>query len=138
MEDAFCFAIGSDISRLPDVAARLEDLLAASGFSSDAIFDIQLAVEEVLTNVITHGYRGGPGEIRIQGRISGDGAEIGISDTAPPFDPLALPEPDLSGDLAGRPAGGLGIFLLRQVVDDARYRREGERNVLTLFKKKIP
>jgi serine/threonine-protein kinase RsbW len=138
MEKPFTLTIGSEITEIPKVSARLDDAMSRSGFSSEEILDTQLAVEEVITNIISYGYKSGPGEIYISCRIKRDAAEIDIADSAPPFDPLALPEPDLAGDVSDRKIGGLGVFLIRQVMDDVRYRREHGKNILTLVKKKNP
>ncbi|HSQ93534.1 MAG TPA: ATP-binding protein [Methanoregula sp.] len=138
MDQSIDMTIGSDLKEIPAVSERLEGALAAYGFSPESILDTQLAVEEVITNVIMHGYKGPGGEIRISCRFARDDAEIRITDTAPPFNPLTLPEPDLGGDLGDRKIGGLGVYLVRQVMDEVRYRREDTRNILTLIKKKNP
>jgi anti-sigma regulatory factor (Ser/Thr protein kinase) len=62
--------------------------------------------------------------------------EVQIEDAAPPFDPLSLPEPDLTVDLEERQVGGLGIFLIRQVMDEIVYRHENGKNILVLVKRK--
>lgn len=136
MDKHFTMTIGSEISEIPGVSVRLEEAMSRSGFTPEMILDTQLAVEEVITNVIVHGYKGAPGDIDISLWITGRRAEIKITDNAPPFDPLSLPEPELAGDVCERKIGGLGVFLVRQVMDDVRYRREGKKNILTLVKKK--
>jgi serine/threonine-protein kinase RsbW len=136
MEKAFRLLIGADIKKIPGVSARLENEMGTSGFTPDEILDIQLAVEEVITNVIVHGYRGRGGEIEITCRISGDRAVIRIADTAPPFDPLSLAGPDISADVEDRKVGGLGVYLVRQVTDGISYRRENGKNILELEKKR--
>jgi serine/threonine-protein kinase RsbW len=136
MDQSFALTIGSEITEIPEVSARLEEAMSGYGFSPEEILDTQLAVEEVITNAIVHGYKKTRGEIHISCRITGNFAEVQITDTAPPFNPLSLPEPDLAGDVSDRKVGGLGVFLVRQVMDDVRYRREGKKNILTLVKKK--
>ncbi len=63
---------------------------------------------------------------------------VEISDDAPAFDPLQVPEPDTSANLDDREIGGLGIFLIRKVTDSATYRYEKAKNILTLTKKRRP
>jgi len=138
MGNTFTLTIGSDITGIPEVSDRLEEAMSGCGFSPEEILDTQLAVEEVITNVIVHGYKKSSGEIHISCRITKNIAEIEIADTAPPFDPLSLPEPDLAGDVSNRKIGGLGVFLVRQVMDDVHYRREGKKNIIILVKKKNP
>lgn len=138
MNPPFRLVVGSDIAEIPGVSARLEEVMGRNGFSSEEILDTQLAVEEVVTNTIVHGYRSTRGEIKIVCRFTGDRAVIEISDTAPAFDPLSLPDPDFAGELGDRKIGGLGVFLVRQLMDEVRYRREGGRNILTVVKKRKP
>lgn len=136
MDQPVTLTIRSDIEEIPRVSARLEELMLANGFSSEAVLDTQLAVEEAVTNVIVHGYGGTGGQIRVSCRVSPAMAEIQIIDTAPPFDPLSIPEPDIDGDVDERRIGGLGVYLIRQVMDGFSYHYEGGKNILTLTKKR--
>ena len=138
MDQAFEMTIRSDIGDSPAVSERLEGAMTAHGFSPEKILDTQLAVEEVITNVIVHGYKKAGGEIHVACLIAEDSAGIRITDTAPPFNPLSIPEPDLAGEVSYRKVGGLGIYLVRQVMDEVRYRHENGKNILTLIKKKNP
>jgi serine/threonine-protein kinase RsbW len=66
-----------------------------------------------------------------------DGVTLTVEDDGPPFDPLSLPAPDLSASLDGRPVGGLGVFLVRKVMDAVRYQRREASNLLTLSKRVV-
>jgi serine/threonine-protein kinase RsbW len=110
--------------------------LRAHSFSEEEILDTQLAVEEAITNVIMHGYEQITGKIVITCRTTHGLAEIQIEDFAPPFDPLSIPEPDITEAIEDRKIGGLGIFLIRQVMDDIVYRYENGKNILVMVKKK--
>jgi len=114
----------------------VEKSLRSCAFSDDAILDLQLAVEEAVVNTIVHGYRGAAGTLTIAIHVTDSAAEIRIEDRAPAFDPLSLPEPDRGDDLARRRIGGLGVYLLRQMVDDVSYAYADGKNILTLVKKK--
>jgi len=86
--------------------------------SPPEIQDLIQAVDEAATNIIVHGYQDGPGQIEIQfhhhpGRIT-----VLLRDRAPLFDPTTVPEPDLTLPLFERPAGGLGVFMIRRCVDE--------------------
>jgi serine/threonine-protein kinase RsbW len=130
------------------LSAELEDLALVRRFVQDTaaelhadpavIPDVVMAVNEAVTNIIVHGYRGQPGMIRIDvGRID-NSLGIRLRDHAPPFDPTAVPPPDLHLPLSQRPFGGLGIYLIRQTMDELSYRtptRGG--NELILVKKDI-
>jgi serine/threonine-protein kinase RsbW len=126
------------LDAIPGVSFELEQYLRSSGFSDEQILDLQLAVEEVITNTIMHGYAGTTGIIAICCRAGQDEVIVEISDDAPAFDPLQVPEPDTSADLDDREIGGLGIFLIRKVTDNATYRYDKAKNILTLTKKRRP
>jgi len=138
MDRTFAMTIGSDIAGIPAVSARLEEGMGACGFSSEEVLDTQLAVEEVITNIIVHGYQKPGSEIHLSGHFTRDRIEICITDTAPRFDPLSIPEPDLDSDIDERRIGGLGIYLVRQVMDSLSYRYENGKNVLTMEKRRDP
>ena len=128
--------IGADLTGIPRVSAVMEEAMQECTFSDDAILDLQLAVEEAISNIILHGYGGGSGEVEIEIQVTEKIAEVRIRDRAPPFDPLSVPDPDRKSDLSERRTGGLGIYLMRQVVDEVCYVYVDGKNVLTLIKKK--
>jgi len=136
MDETFEMGIGSDIAEIPAVSVRLEAAMQGHSFSAEEILDTQLAVEEVITNIILHGYKNTGGEIHLSCRITRNLVGIRICDTAPPFNPLSLPEPELEGGVDERGIGGLGVYLLRQVMDDISYRYENGNNILTLVKRR--
>jgi anti-sigma regulatory factor (Ser/Thr protein kinase) len=99
-----------------------------------AVMKLELALEELLTNIVNYAYTDdGAGEMMVGCAVEDDGnLRIIITDWGAPFDPLAGEDPDLSQSLEERQIGGLGIFLVRQIVDEIHYEREEDRNVLTL------
>ena len=100
-----------------------------------AIPNLILAVDEMVTNVIEHGYGGQPGSIEIEISTRGDALIIQLRDQAPPFDPTIVPPPDLSIPFDERTPGGLGIYLTRKVMDDVQHRATAVHgNNLTLIK----
>jgi len=138
MNNPFVLTIRADLNEIPAVSTALEEAMKDHSFEEEEILDTQLAVEEAITNVIVHGYEenGEQGEIVITCRATKGRVEIQIEDTAPPFDPLSLPEPDLTASIEDRKIGGLGIFLIRQVMDGIVYRYENNKNILVLVKRK--
>jgi anti-sigma regulatory factor (Ser/Thr protein kinase) len=105
------------------------------GFSSKDINRVQLAAEEVLVNVISYAYPDENGDIEITYDVSEDeGLVIEIVDCGVPFDPLSIPEPDIEAPMEDRKIGGLGIYIMRSIMDEVNYRRQGDRNILTLTK----
>ncbi len=136
MDKTFDVVIESAIEKIPVISALLGEEMETSGFSGEIILDTQLAVEEAITNIINHGYKNTGGEIMVSFTISPDRIEVHITDAAPPFDPLSVAEPDLDGDLESRRIGGLGIFLIRRLMDEVSYRYENNKNILVLIKHK--
>ncbi|PKL68446.1 MAG: ATP-binding protein [Methanomicrobiales archaeon HGW-Methanomicrobiales-1] len=137
MEPTHSCTIDANIHAIPEVSQSLDQAMRVHGFSEEDILDTQLAVEEAITNVIVHGYAKGPGKIVISIHTTQGLAEIQIEDYAPQFNPLTIPEPDISVEIEERKIGGLGVFLIRQVMDDIMYRYEDGKNILVLVKKKM-
>jgi serine/threonine-protein kinase RsbW len=126
-------------------AARLEDLpellsfvdheCARGGVPQDAAFALRLAAEEAFVNIVRHAYTGGAGPVRSSLTRDDQGITITFTDEAPPFDPRDVPPPDLDAELADRREGGLGLHLIRQLMDEVHYRyRAGAGNTLELVK----
>ncbi|HRV43161.1 MAG TPA: ATP-binding protein [Syntrophales bacterium] len=107
--------------------------LADGGMRPDCIKRVQLAVEEALVNVFRYAYGKGSGMVSLRGRKTEDGLFlIEIIDQGVPFDICTAPAPDLSCTITDRKIGGLGVFFIKKMTDEIRYRREGDSNVLTL------
>jgi len=128
--------------------AQLENLSAIRDFVEEmaerlnamptAIPNIVLAVDEMVTNIIVHGYQGRSGSIEIDLTTRGDALIVQLRDQAPPFDPTTVPPPDLSVPFDARPPGGLGIYLTRKVMDEVQHRvTAAHGNDLTLIKHHI-
>jgi serine/threonine-protein kinase RsbW len=128
--------IPADINEIPKVSSELEALMKNHGFPDEDILDTQLAVEEAVTNIVMHGYGNTGGDVAILFRASLGIVEIQLEDRAIPFNPLTLPEPDLTSDVDDRKIGGLGIFLIRKVMNDIQYRFEDNKNILVMVKRK--
>jgi anti-sigma regulatory factor (Ser/Thr protein kinase) len=95
--------------------------------------EIELAVEEALANICLYAYPNGSGEVEV--RCTQDEPRhfaIELIDSGIPFDMLSRPAPDFTVDVAQRPIGGLGIALIRALMDNATYHREGAQNILRL------
>ncbi|MCK9631251.1 MAG: ATP-binding protein [Methanoregula sp.] len=135
-ERLLALTLKSDIDEIPRLSTALHALMEDHGFPEEDILDTQLAVEEAVTNVIMHGYKGGSGEVLVLCKADVGIIEIRLEDRAVPFNPLTLPAPDLGGDIEDRKIGGLGFFLIRQVMDEILYRYEDGKNILTMIKRK--
>jgi anti-sigma regulatory factor (Ser/Thr protein kinase) len=125
--------VRNDLAELARVGELANELLERQRVDESAAYATQLALEEVLSNVIRHGYDdGGEHEIVLVLRVGGSGVEVRVEDDGKEFDPLAAPPPQLDLPLASRRVGGLGLHLLRAFVREVRYERRGQRNALSL------
>lgn len=109
-----------------------------AGFGEDGVFQCQLAVEEIFTNIIEHGYNhdGASKIIELVARITNESLFISILDEAPHFNPLTLDNPDPEASLWERERGGWGVYFVRQYMDNVNYKLDGNRNSLILEKKR--
>jgi serine/threonine-protein kinase RsbW len=110
-----------------------------AGFSPARVHEIELVVEEVVANICRYSYGDQPGSVEVCcRRIDGPQMVFEFIDYGRPCDVLALPLPDLSVDLDQREVGGLGMPMLRVLVDQANYRREDARNILSVTVRAAP
>src|SRR5262245_8699965 len=121
-----------------DAVARCIEFAAAqareAGFSADRVGEIELVVEEVVANVCRYSYGDEVGTVELCcDRLDATKLALEFIDYGRPFDILALPAPDLSVDLDRRDVGGIGVPMLRALIDQASYRREDTRNVLCVI-----
>lgn len=106
------------------------------GLSPSVVFDLTLALEEVFTNVVRHGYVGKePHTIGIGLGIEVHEVTAEVEDDGQPFNPLLMPEMDISAPLDARRGGGMGIHLVRKLMDEVQYDGAGGRNRLRLRKR---
>ena len=109
----------------------------AQGLEPAKISKIELAAEEALVNIFHYAYPGATGDVEMICKEERGRFTVEIIDSGIPFDVTAMPEPRVEGDLHERKPGGLGIFFIKKVMDDVRYRREKDRNILTLIIQKV-
>lgn len=125
----------ADITSLNQIREFTEATFAQQCADEDALYDISLAVYEAAANIIEHGYQGQGGLIEVALEQHNHSLIVYLRDQAPVFNPTKVAEPDLDLPLELRPIGGLGIFLIRQSVNEVRYRRLPEGgNELVLIK----
>jgi serine/threonine-protein kinase RsbW len=109
-----------------------------AGFSEKEIYSIQLAADEASTNIIEHAYAGiENGKIEIGCSITGGELKIVMRDNGKSFDPSSVPEPNVKAELSERKIGGLGMYLMRKLMDDVVYESfPNAGNTLTMIKRK--
>jgi serine phosphatase RsbU (regulator of sigma subunit)/anti-sigma regulatory factor (Ser/Thr protein kinase) len=126
--------LSARLESLDEFRRFVADRAAESGFSPSRAEEIQLAVEEAIVNIIRHAYPRCRGDVELRW-LKGDDparATIEIEDTGSPFDLRSALVPDLQAGLEEREVGGLGVFFIGRMADEAASRREGERNILSL------
>ncbi|HEY7559828.1 MAG TPA: ATP-binding protein [Candidatus Binatia bacterium] len=105
-----------------------------AGFTPSRLCELELVVEEVVTNICRHGYDDQLGQLELRcRRVGTQRLLLEFIDGGRPFDIIAAPPPDLTADLEQREVGGLGVPLIRAMADEVSYRREGNRNILRLI-----
>ena len=124
------------LSEIPRLIDWVEARCADAGVAGEVAMKLALALEEAVANVINHGLRGLPPPHRVLVRleIGADKVAAEVIDNGRPFDPTGAPPPDLSLPLEERQPGGLGIPLMRGLMDALAYRRAGDSNILRLCK----
>jgi serine/threonine-protein kinase RsbW len=103
------------------------------GFSRKRISEIELATEEALINIFNYAYEGKGGDAEIVCKLDNNKFILEIVDSGVPFDVLSVENPDITADISRREVGGLGVFLMKKLVDGIQYRYDGDRNILSLI-----
>jgi serine/threonine-protein kinase RsbW len=123
----------TQLAELARLAGETSRLGAVYHLQDEVIAHLNLVLEEVVSNIIRHGYRGREdGEVSLAIRISPEAIAVTVEDQGMPFNPLGLPDPDLTVPLEEREVGGLGVYLVRKLTDELDYRSEGGRNILRM------
>jgi serine/threonine-protein kinase RsbW len=137
-EGWFELKIDSDLKNLELVADFITKTMCESGVQNEKdIFDVQLAVDEALTNIIEHAYAGiNCGKITVQSRLSESKKEfiVKLKDSGKPFDPQTVASPDTDAKLEERKVGGLGIYFMKQLMQTVKYAINDKENELTMAK----
>ena len=127
--------LNNDIQQIARLAEFTGSIAEDTHMDNALAMGINLALEEAITNVIMYAYpQGKGGQVQIDAVIREGSLDFIISDTGIPFDPTAAPEADTSLGVEDRPIGGLGIFLVRKIMDKVSYRRENGKNILSMTK----
>jgi anti-sigma regulatory factor (Ser/Thr protein kinase) len=123
---------------LDEIREFVGDEARRVGFSNKDIYAIQLATDEASSNIIEHAYAGiTDGKLQIELTLTEDEFKIVLRDHGKTFDPDSVPEPNVKADLSERKIGGLGMYLMRKLMDEVSYESSPETgNILTMIKRK--
>lgn len=130
------FALNNDLCELDRLAQMLDMIKKKWRLTDKLIIQLNLVLDELFTNIVSYGYAEGAKEqITFILDLEDDEVRVTIHDSGKPFDPTIPESPVLDIPLGDKHVGGLGIFLARQYTDTFDYRREGNKNIVTLTKK---
>lgn len=126
----------ASISSVVAITEKIDELLDAVDCPFKSRTQVDIALDEILSNIAKFAYKAGKGDVMVSAAISHDPLAVTITtaDEGEPFDPLTVPPPDTSLPLEKRKVGGLGIMLVRKMMNEVSYVREGSRNLLTIRK----
>lgn len=128
-------AIKNNLAELSQLPEFLETIAAANGIDEIMITSLNLAIEEAMVNVINYAYpEGMEGDVVLTATCKGNTLSFTLEDNGKPFDPTRVPDADTSLSADERPIGGLGIFLVRQLMDTMTYEYKDGKNILTMTK----
>ncbi|MDP4025130.1 ATP-binding protein [Methylobacterium sp. NEAU 140] len=134
------FVLSNDVAEIGPLLAEVEEYLLAEGVRPEALAGLDVALDEVLTNIVLYAYGDGQAhEIVVRVEADRTGLTVEVRDDGLPFDPTAAAAPAaLDADLDDRPIGGLGLHFVRTLFDTVAYSRARGWNVLTLSRASAP
>ena len=136
MEIKRSLILPNDIETIPQLNEFIDSVAEEMALDMSLTMSLNLAMEEAVVNVMDYAYpEGQQGNVEIEAMTDGQWLTFVISDSGVPFDPTTKEDADTTLSAEERPIGGLGIFLVRQLMDVIQYQRDGDKNVLTLRKK---
>jgi serine/threonine-protein kinase RsbW len=137
MRQVETFKIRALLENVPVATDRVSRVARQAGFDEPAVYQIQLAMDEACANIVQHAYRGmDPGDMEVSCYLDEQALSIRLRDWGRSFSPDDVANPDLEAPLEERTLGGLGLFLIKQVMDQVHYTFDPEQgNELILVKR---
>ena len=126
----FSLVMRNDIQQIPTLSEWIDSI----EMPEELNMPINLALEEAVSNVMLYAYPGANGQVLVEAEKTPQQIVFTITDSGIPFDPTQHKEADITLSVEEREIGGLGIHLVRQIMDDIRYERKDNKNILTLVK----
>lgn len=135
MGPGFRLKMGIDPGEVARASAAFAEFADGHALPAPVRRSIHVALDEFLHNTIVHGFAGRTeGEMTVEVALGGDRVTVTLTDNGTPFDPLAAAAPNTGLSVAERQIGGLGIHLVRRMMDEVSYHRRDERNVVVLVR----
>jgi serine/threonine-protein kinase RsbW len=127
--------INNNLSEIERLSKAVAEFGKKNNLSSEVIYDVRLALEEVVSNIINYGFEDNyEHQISIEMNLQGEILTMKIKDDGKPFNPLEVKNTNLEKPLDEREIGGMGIYIVQQLMDELRYSREKDNNILFLRK----
>jgi len=122
------------VDRLDEVFGLIDEVMTSTGTDTKTQNNIRIAVEEIFVNIASYAYPENGGEVVVSVSAAEDRLVIEFADSGTPYDPLAKADPDTTLTADERDIGGLGIFMVKKMMDNVEYRYEDGKNILTIEK----
>ncbi len=131
-----CTSVAAEAAHLPQLTTFLRQFWSSASLPARGCVAFELALEEIFLNVVMHGTATGAiPQVQISLARTPEAVTMTVEDDGPGFDPLTLPPPELTAGVEERPVGGLGVFLVRKMMDAVSYARIAGRNQLRMAKR---
>ena len=132
-------AVPADAAQLTVLTGFLQEFAMAVALDAAQVSTFELALEEIFMNIVMHGSRPGLApRVEVSLHRDAESVTMTVEDDGPEFDPLSLPPPDVTASLADRRVGGLGVHLVRNLMDTVSYARVGGCNQLCVSRRGQP
>ena len=132
----YSFELKNDQSELERLCQNCEEIGRSIGFSDKSMFEMNLALDELFTNIISYGFQDHQEHIiKVSITVEGDQLQMRIEDDGVPFNPLESEMPDIQCGIEECKIGGWGIHLIKKLMDDIQYQRVADNNILVLRRK---
>jgi anti-sigma regulatory factor (Ser/Thr protein kinase) len=125
----------ASVDRLADVFSFIDNAVRESLPDKEQQSNVKTAVEEIFVNIAYYAYPSGEGDVTVSVAVTPDKLSIEFKDNGTPYNPLAKPDPDMSLPADNREIGGLGIYMVKNIMDEISYKYCDRQNVLTIAKK---
>lgn len=126
--------VPAEIKEMNKVTEFVSHILEANDCSVKARIQLEVAIDEIMSNIVHYAYEGATGEVTVECDVVEGTARICFIDSGVPYDPLKKKDPDVTLSASEREIGGLGIFMVKKSMDDLSYEYKDRCNRLTLIK----
>jgi len=136
VKKVYTFELKNNLSELDFLCRKCEKIGRSIGVSDKSVFEMNLALDELFTNIISYGFQDCQEHIiKVTITTEGDQLQMRIEDDGAPFNPLESKTPDFQCGIEDCKIGGLGIHLIKKLMDDMQYQRVADKNILVLKRK---